>query len=1759
MIRTRTLLLLGAAAAASAASASPVQAARYIFGGEGTLEEGRRYEVTAAATQFILDNGALVSLVDAAGFLVEGNEVRIDRGGITIAASDRASVRIVTPSGTALVAGAASLTVSPQQLTGNVLGGSMTVEANGERERYARGETWRAMRGEGPRRVMANAAQRTPSARVASLQEGGISAAAENGLPVALGEALEALGAQGDVVSAARALDRASADATVGQLPSGDVETLLDFSDSLASALGGTAFSGATPQLIDAYLQFLAAGGQIGNFQSAYTALINQYLAALAGGGAAADLPGIGYSALSAYLAYLEETGTLSRIAAEQQGLLAAYLDFISTGGTPQDFVTPGALLDEEVLSAYVAAIENYVALLSAGGDPDSFSVAPETILAYLESLEASGLIDQLLDAQASALQDYLDFVRGGGEPEQFDGFVDLSGSLSDAVAQQYASAVEAYVQFLRDGGLPSEFGTSASLIATYLQALRNADLLNPLLGQYADQLTAYLDFVSGGGDPADFGGFGISDALAQQYAATVQNYIAFLQGGGDPADFGTGVDTITAYLEALEDNGLLAQLLGAQAQAVQDYLAFIEAGGDPADFGGFGLSQALIDQYVQAVEAYIAFVQGGGDPADFAGGADVVTAYLQALSQAGILDTIFGTQSAVLQAYLDFLAQGGNPGEFGGFGLDDGLVQQYVGTLNAFLAFIADGGVPSEFAGLTAEVFQAYLEALKTAGLLGQLLPQQADFLNDYLAFLQGGGAFDEFGQLPQPFEFPVPQGTLASNNFIAFRGTQQEFGAPFNGQIDRSRSDVIYDESTGAPLYFKLNSLQISIGEADLVDTGQASAGGVSWGRWVSGTAYASPERPFELQSSGLHVIAGPPVFDMPTEGLIEYDLSGGTTPTLGTNSTGELTKALAAISFGSETKVGLEIQTTFADRVYDLQTVGGIMATAENGIALREDLAPGFFFGQTTQTDGGLIIATRNGIDLVGEMRGYISGGEAAELAVSYFARENDGLEMIGTAAFTKGDPLQTGGTGGPGGSRDVTPSGTVSDYRVAYIGRNTNNAGAAPEVTFAEDGSIAAYTYRPSGGNVLSFARGDAEEAEEFGFIGDIVQWTRWGSALQNTFRDGAFHIVTGISPLALPTEGTVSYGLVGGTAPTGTRFLASEEAGAFTGSLSVAFAAAPTVTLDSQVFLGDRAYAFSGTNNIFENDFNFLGLQGSVSGLNDASCTSSCSGQFVGSFFGEDGSFAGLYYSIGDGIGSSAGGLVGTAVFEAGVEGIEMVGTLPGSGGGETATLADFDPSAVRVTGAYTAERGFAFTFGDGGAAVLEDGTFAPVSMESFGRTLFANEGAAADSIAGNDDVLIARYLGEGFEVEGTERTSLGPAFVSLIDSRMVTDLPTAGTITYSIFAATPFTPLTGGGEEGSISGDLLVAFGASPTIAADIDVLLDRTYNFQTSDAQGGTAIPLGGVGFDFLAYTEDSGTICAPGDCTLFFQGAFSEDFGDIAGLATFDAPEASYAAAVAFSADDLGGLVLGGTGGGAEVPPLSGDIDNAISVYVTGTNNSLRGGDTVTFDEAGVPTAVAGGQFGIGTANRNESGTVAGLIGWSRWAGGEVTEPFGRTTTIRENEGVHVIAGTPATDLPASGTVQYQLAGATAPTRRGENPAAPGTFSGDLAVAFGGQALVGMNLAVGYDGENFALSTPGGAADPANGGLAVDGEMKFSGGLAVTSDGASCTTQCGATLNGFLSGAGASAVGIGYTIDSSDGSIPGITGAAAFTAPGS
>ncbi len=377
------------------------------------LIAGERVTTSGVATQVMIRDGGILSFVGEGSFtLTPAGDITIHSGNATVLASSR-PLNVSLPDGTSAtlpLGGSSSFATTGGRLTGHVLTGTASLSSGGGSRSFAAGQAWRAGGGQTPVQVIANAAQAAPP--VISQRQGGLAAAAVNGLPVNLGQALAALGASGDVVTAATRLQASAQNPTLAAFPAADATILTQYAAQLARLYGTPAFQGAGADLVRTYLTYLGQGGTPTQFQSTYAGLVASYIDLLRSGGLPHQFAGASEAAINAYLDYIRSTGALATLTAENRAFITAYLDHLGSGGTGGNFT-----------GLYADAINAYLAYLQQGGLPSQYAGLSQTLVRqYLEFLQSSGLLSTLLAAQRDFLSAYLAHLQAGGNPDQFAG-----------------------------------------------------------------------------------------------------------------------------------------------------------------------------------------------------------------------------------------------------------------------------------------------------------------------------------------------------------------------------------------------------------------------------------------------------------------------------------------------------------------------------------------------------------------------------------------------------------------------------------------------------------------------------------------------------------------------------------------------------------------------------------------------------------------------------------------------------------------------------------------------------------------------------------------------------------------------------------------------------------------------------------------------------------------------------------------------------------------------------------------------------------------------------------------------------------------------------------------------------------------------------------------------------------------------------------------------------------------------------------------
>ena len=914
----------------------------------------------------------------------------------------------------------------------------------------------------------------------------------------------------------------------------------------------------------------------------------------------------------------------------------------------------------------YRAALDAYFAFLASGQRPSAYNGADiGVLLGYVQTLQSAGLLGSAVGDRAQFFADNAAFVQGGGQ-------IDAFGQLNANIFGGYAEALAAYYAYLENGGIPSAYtALDQTTIRAYLAALARVGATEGFLADLAGFYGDYFAFVSGGGNPDNFAGLPVPPDFPA-FASALNAYAAFLAGGGLPSDYdAVDFDLLQNYLEAIVASGQLADLLGANANLLTGYFAYLATGGAPDGFSGL----PLYATYVSALNAYYAYLQGGGLPSGYSAlDQATIRAYLAALNDAGGLAS-FGSLDSFFSAYFAFVAAGNDPARFAGLP----VYSQYVAALNAYYAFIADGGTPSTYTALTQAQIQTYLAALaSTSGGGFANFAALNDFFVRYFAYLGEGGDPDRFTGLPGRETSggtgggagdPSPQlGSVRGWQFASdgLRVARVDAKVAANGRITEL---TVYNPSGVTTDY--------SGRTADLREFGRFGDA-VAWTRYYVGSANRQ-------QNVSEHLLVGTPAFELPTTGLIEYALVGGTAPTnrnAAPGSTGWFTGDLA-VAFGSAgPRVGFNFDLYSEGTGYRVQTTGGAKGAASGGLGVSAD---GVFENQSL----GLTVIAGTGCTgyCIGQVFGGLFGKGASHAGFTYnvFDRDrNNALQGVavfgqaGSAISGLGDPSQKAAIGGTGGG-DSGGSGTQNPVFLAGDG-NARVGSAGDQVAFVTANTSAAVgvatPIRTTDGVLLQAdlnlekidIQPTASSQYQRGGSDGVLGWSRisnFGGSVTNgnrqsfvltPFASRYAHSIWGAPSTNLPTSGLVNYDLVGWTTPTATH--ASDLTGSsFDGRLAIDFATLK-LGLEATVDVVTDRYNLSSAGGIAAPSLAITTdpnagrgtiFTGSLTAVDSGGRTVSRGAYVSGFLAGTGGSHVGLTYGIRT---ASSNTIEGTAAFRA---------------------------------------------------------------------------------------------------------------------------------------------------------------------------------------------------------------------------------------------------------------------------------------------------------------------------------------------------------------------------------------------------------------------------------------------------------------------------------------------------------------------------
>jgi hypothetical protein len=1738
LVRSARLLLVGASGLALSA---PLAANQLLFTtSEARPETGVRTDQRAGLTQIALTGGGTVSIVDAAEYRLNADgSIDLYEGTITVAAGGAGEVVVRMPEGlegrVAGVGSAGNFSVRETgEASGHALTGSVRIGRADRLESFAAGEMWRGRGAGGARRVIANDAQvqpnlggggdrnellrAQPNSVVAIGGDAGPVAAAVNGIPTGFGDQLAGAGASSDIVAAARRIEAVVGNPALDTFPSGDLALLVSAAARLEGINGGTPFPQAQADIIRAYLRFLAGGGAGNDFLTAYSGFVVSYLDLIRAGGLPSGFANAGPDDIEAYLAYIRRTGALANLAARDRVLAEAYLSFLASGGNRDAFA-----------ASFTDLTVAYFAFVRGGGDPAAFTGASQAALAQtIAFLRDSGLVVQLSAADRALVEAFL-----------------ANGGL--AFAAQYETALGDYFAFLASGRLPSEYAAlDQATLRAYLETLSNTGLLASVLGDQAGFYADYLAFLRAGGQIDAFAGLPAN--IFAGYTVQLDAYFAFLATGRLPSEFsGTDIAVLQAYLLELQQAGALERFLGDRAAFFAQFAAFVAAGGTFDGFGG--LPANIFAGYAIQLDSYFAFLASGRLPSEFSG-TDIalLQAYLLELQQAGALERFLGDRAAFFAQFAAFVAGGGTFDTFGG--LPANIFAGYAVQLEAYFTFLASGRLPSEFSGTDLAVLQAYLLELQAAGALERFLGERASFFAAFAAFVADGGTFDGFAGLPANVFAGYAVDLRAFFAFIEAGGVPSAYTLLTAEQI---RDYIAALEAAGATGSF-LGDLAAFYREYAVYLAGGGNPdlfAGLPVPPDFPAFAAALNAYAAFLQAGGLPSAYTAEDLARLRSFIDALNRSGQLASLLGANAD-LLTRYFAFIAGGGAPDgfVGLPVYVQYIDALNAYFTFlqgGGL----PSGYGELDAATIEAYLAALAALQGGL--AAIEGLD---------------PFFVDYFIFIAGG-----------GDPdvfagLPVNGGGGNGGGNPGGVSTQLAGVNAWVFGPDALRINTAADVTVDADGRITSVTLNSPAGNQTFNFDANSPNLREFGRIGDAVAWSRYAIGQFGNQPNVSQHIMVGTPATNLPGTGTVSYRLVGGTAPTN-RNVADEATGWFTGNLAVQFGAAPLVGIDFEVFSRTEGYRVSTQGGAANPGLGGMGIRSdgtfenqnlAITRLTDTTCLGFCQAQVFGGAFGDEAEAVGFTYNVFD---QRAGNAInGIAIFGQAGDALAGLGTPPAGGGGTT-TRSNQNLAFANLYVGDDAVSGGSVTVDDQGRIVGYQSRAREIFTQ--GTTAIAESGTAAG-------VTWTRWANgtPGGDYYGT--TAFDPIGINggwhVIAGDALSNIPTSGTIAYNLVGSTTPTRSGEGSSTGSITGSAAVQFGTTARFGLDLTVtsgadqirmatdggVTDVSRSRLTINSAG---VFSSGVSNPEVTTTNLAGNFCATG-CLSFVQGFLSGDGASGAGLSYAIrqegvTPQGFINGTAAF---ERGSAIGGGGTAMADGVVPTGGVDSPFAFAGPGSVGEVSSAATMTVTDGVLRQARRGSIRVEYTPTANSTIEVSGdqgVIGWQRINAVSTVYSGGTGQVFQSNPFVeqfwHSIWGAPLVNLPTSGLINYEFIGGSTAHQLNARPG-DGTFEGRFSVDFV-TLRAGLEATVTLDGPDAAIydfASAGGVAAPSMQ-LTDDGfgSARFSEILPTTQRGVGAVSR-GTTVAGFLAGDGATHAGLTYAIRTSSSNR--IVGTAAFRA---
>lgn len=1051
----------------------------------------------------------------------------------------------------------------------------------------------------------------------------------------------------------AGAVDAFAAYLRGGGLPGGygvtDAATLQRY---LAALKGAGLLSDA---LLAAYLDHVAAGGTPASFGGApvygtYATALQGYYAYLSGGG----LPS-GYAALSAaqvrdYLSALAGAGLLQQLLGSQADFLSAYLAHVQAGKSPDLF--PGL----PVFDGYRSAVLAFLAYVENDGLPSAYGGLPASrLLAYLTALRDAGLLEETL-AGAGGASAYVAYLLGGGAPDGFAGLPVFEG---------YKAALLAYFDYIVGGGKPSLYtAASQGALTDYIRKLDAAGILAASLD--ADDRQMLLDYaawVGGGGNPDLFPGLPrapLTPLPAPNYAYS----------GGFVPTAGTSYKAITPSaagqrLFTSQNNGSQV-VVNAQGRATQLAGLIRTAGAEVKDAGGN--ARVVVGRWTagaytvgnpvfnptgaQSLHYYAAapadFVAPAAGRIDYAILAATQPTYESGYGAAGLFDADFSIDFATRKAGIA------------------GTIRMPEQDGPVTYAFMTPGGAaaPGEALNLGNPSQLSIVAAMTGAGRgcggscslrfeggFGGTSPETLGFVYYSL----GSGVDPVMGAVAFTGSYAPPQNPLPDPDYayapglpgtgIRHMATGIRVTGSSNGQLFSQVRDgtAAFDANGGVTSIGIANGQPagITLARDQAKSTDVAGNGRIVVGRWSEGRYVPSGNGSFATTltpNTGLHYVLGiSPNFIVPYAGRVDYTLLAATRPTyVGGGTMPGLFDAAMSIAFASQPRIGITgtIRMPEASGIatYSFTTPGG---NASPNSAFQFNPDSSFAFSAPLQGSG----AACGTLCTIG-FAGTLTGADPLAVGITYATSKQGGSpdEVIhGAAAFT-GNWV--------GAPQTVT---RVTDRSLfAYTGTNT---ALNPGSNSSYDVNAAGQVIGMTSFNGLHDRLGTATIAESGSLAGNLIGWTRWTNGQLDISRFGPSAVALGANdsyqimhgqPLTnMPTSGTASYTIAGGTQVADNLGVVA-AGGTASGTAKVMFGSTVKVGFDIAAQFNGNSYTLwttGRTGDVSSSEltvgadgrFNAIGPNGNVTGSGCAG--NACRPIWNGFLAGDGAAGIGLHFRV----------------------------------------------------------------------------------------------------------------------------------------------------------------------------------------------------------------------------------------------------------------------------------------------------------------------------------------------------------------------------------------------------------------------------------------------------------------------------------------------------------------------------------------------